>query len=64
MGRKRYPARKYLFVILIVAGVILFMFKDNAKGGSKTESLIGIGEILLLLSLLMDGLTGAVQVPK
>jgi len=56
---KRYPLLKYLFVFLIVAGVALFMYKDKPK--SSTETFIGIGEILLLLSLTCDGLTGAVQ---
>lgn len=37
------------------------MFKEKA-GGSKNESYFGMGELLLLLSLTMDGLTGAVQV--
>lgn len=61
LGKRSYPPRKYLFVILIVLGVILFMFKDKG-GDSKTESYFGMGELLLLLSLTMDGLTGAIQV--
>lgn len=59
IGRRRYPLLKYLFVFLIVAGVALFMYKDKPK--SSTETAIGIGEILLLLSLTCDGLTGSVQ---
>merc|ERR1719322_1587461 len=58
-GGKRYPLLKYLFVFLIVAGVALFMYKDKPK--SSTETALGIGEILLLVSLTCDGLTGAVQ---
>ena len=27
VGRKSYPARKYLFILMIVAGVAMFMFK-------------------------------------
>ena len=70
-GRKRYPLLKYFFVLLIVIGVSLFMYKDKAatpKAEEKAEtdfdifSYIGIGEILLLVSLTCDGLTGAVQV--
>lgn len=62
LGRKSYPLKKYLFISLIVIGVILFMFKEN-KGGTGYESqAFGIGELLLFLSLTMDGLTGAVQV--
>merc|ERR1719222_1775403 len=40
VGRKKYPALKYLFILMIVTGV---------------------GELLLLISLTCDGLTGAVQ---
>lgn len=61
IGRKRYPLLKYLFVFLIVLGVALFMYKDGKTQESTSEGLLGIGEILLLLSLTCDGLTGAVQ---
>lgn len=76
LGRKRYSIRKYLFVSLIVMGVALFMYKkdifdmytsasnnkeDNSFSTTSYLSLIGIGELLLLLSLTMDGLTGAIQ---
>merc|ERR1719341_2467404 len=30
IGRKKYPALKYLFILMIVAGVALFMYKDSA----------------------------------
>lgn len=62
LGRKSYPLRKYLFVLLIVSGVVLFMYKDNAKAGSANSQGFGVGELLLILSLILDGLTGAVQV--
>ena len=61
-GRKSYPLLKYVFVFLIVSGVALFMYKP--KDGLVNDagaSLIGSGELLLILSLLCDGLTGAVQ---
>lgn len=61
VGRKSYPLQKFLFVLLIVVGVVLFMFKDKA-GAVHQETSFGLGELLLLLSLGMDGLTGAVQV--
>lgn len=66
IGRKHYPLRKYFFIFLIVVGIVLFMYKDSAAASSKAAStenasILGIGEILLLLSLTMDGLTGAVQ---
>ncbi len=42
LGRKRYPALKYLFILLIVAGVALFMYKDGGKGGKvEGEPLVG-----------------------
>jgi len=62
VGRKKYPLLKYIFTLMIVGGVALFMYKDkagNASGGY--DSLIGVGELLLLVSLTCDGLTGAVQ---
>lgn len=60
LGRKVYPLKKYVFIFLIVIGVILFMYKDQ---GSKSDDSSGfsVGELLLILSLTMDGLTGAVQ---
>lgn len=61
LGRKSYPLKKYLFILLIVIGVVLFMFKEQAKKGGDVQ-LFGVGEVLLVLSLTMDGLTGAVQV--
>ena len=62
LGGKRYPLLKYFFVFMIVAGVALFMYKDNNNASADASMLsIGIGEMLLLLSLTCDGLTGAVQ---
>merc|ERR1740128_152145 len=39
VGRKRYPLLKYLFILMIVAGVAMFMYKD---GGSKSGSSGGL----------------------
>jgi len=62
VGKKSYPLLKYLFTLMIVMGVALFMYKDKAgKASADSDSLIGVGEILLLVSLTCDGLTGAVQ---
>jgi len=63
IGRKRYPLLKYLFVLTIVVGVALFMYKDGGGSSKKAvdDGLIGLGEILLLVSLTCDGVTGAVQ---
>ncbi|CAH2036048.1 unnamed protein product, partial [Iphiclides podalirius] len=61
IGRKAYPLKKYLFVLLIVIGVALFMYKDQGKKTLDSSQSFGVGELLLILSLTMDGLTGAVQ---
>ncbi|CAK1554725.1 unnamed protein product [Leptosia nina] len=61
LGKKVYPLRKYFFVLLIVTGVVLFMYKDQARKVVDESQGFGIGELLLFCSLTMDGLTGAVQ---
>ncbi|GAB1610151.1 solute carrier family 35 member B1-like [Argonauta hians] len=62
LARKRYPAAKYLCVLLIVSGVALFLYKDKKVISNEAEpKTLGMGEILLLISLTMDGLTGAIQ---
>ncbi|XP_042238854.1 solute carrier family 35 member B1-like isoform X2 [Homarus americanus] len=61
LGRKSYTWKKYVFIFMIVVGVAMFIYKDP-KGASPAGGVgIGLGEVLLLLSLTMDGLTGAVQ---
>ncbi|KAK4879283.1 hypothetical protein RN001_007429 [Aquatica leii] len=60
IGRKSYPMKKYFFVLMIVIGVILFMYKEKAST-KQSDTSFGLGELLILLSLTMDGLTGAVQ---
>ncbi|XP_074652578.1 solute carrier family 35 member B1-like [Tubulanus polymorphus] len=70
LARKRYPLQKYLFVLSIVVGVALFIYKDKpaaekqgpSAGAEHSSGLpLGMGELLLILSLTMDGLTGAIQ---
>ncbi|NXV72839.1 S35B1 protein, partial [Atlantisia rogersi] len=58
--RKKYPPAKYLCVLLIVAGVALFLYKPK-KGVGSDDHVFGYGELLLLLSLTLDGLTGVSQ---
>ncbi|KAF7232909.1 hypothetical protein EG68_10082 [Paragonimus skrjabini miyazakii] len=58
LAKRNYPLRKYLFVIMISAGVVLFMYKNKA---SNNPTVFGFGEFLLVISLLLDGLTGGVQ---
>lgn len=59
IGNKKYSLQKYICIILIVIGVAAFMLKENKS--KTTEESFGLGEILLILSLSMDGLTGAIQ---
>uniref|UniRef100_A0A182VYW0 Sugar phosphate transporter domain-containing protein n=1 Tax=Anopheles minimus TaxID=112268 RepID=A0A182VYW0_9DIPT len=61
VGRKSYTLQKYFFVVLIVVGVVLFMFKDNKTNSDTVLEHESVGQLLLVLSLLMDGLTGAIQ---
>ncbi|KAK7482079.1 hypothetical protein BaRGS_00026663 [Batillaria attramentaria] len=62
LAGKRYPFAKYLFVLMIVMGVALFMYKDgHAAKQSEEHHVVGTGEVLLLISLTLDGLTGATQ---
>mmetsp|Transcript_14361 Transcript_14361/g.22160 ORF Transcript_14361/g.22160 Transcript_14361/m.22160 type:complete len:481 (+) Transcript_14361:32-1474(+) len=65
MGKK-YPAKKYVKVVLIVGGVGLFMGGgDNSKKGAdddgKDASSQMIGVCLLFVSLCFDGGTGAYE---
>jgi solute carrier family 35 (UDP-galactose transporter), member B1 len=50
LARKRYTWQKYMFVLMITAGVALFMYKPS-ESQSKTasnNSVFGWGEILLV----------------
>ncbi|KZS13272.1 solute carrier family 35 member B1 [Daphnia magna] len=61
-GNKSYPMAKYLFILTVVLGVAMFMYKDKpVTAKQEIDTGMGIGEILLILSLIMDGLTGAIQ---
>ncbi|TKS92280.1 Solute carrier family 35 member B1 [Collichthys lucidus] len=59
--RKRYPLAKYLCVLLIVGGVAMFLYKPNKSSAVADDHVFGFGEILLLVSLTLDGLTGVAQ---
>jgi len=48
VGRKRYPLLKYLFVMLIVVGVALFMYKDKKAAALDSDHAFGAGELLLV----------------
>uniref|UniRef100_A0A0X3PCI3 Solute carrier family 35 member B1 n=2 Tax=Schistocephalus solidus TaxID=70667 RepID=A0A0X3PCI3_SCHSO len=58
-AKQRYPLKKYIFVGLITTGVVMFMYKEGTSVQSKTN--FGWGELLLLVSLGLDGLTGGMQ---
>lgn len=60
VGRKSYALQRYFFVLLIVVGVVLFMMKEGHVSKTSDDN-VGLGEILLILSLSMDGFTGAIQ---
>jgi len=60
IGRKSYSWTRYACVLTIVLGVILFMYKEGKVSNLPAETTL-LGEVLLFLSLSMDGLTGAVQ---
>ncbi|KAG4069942.1 hypothetical protein HA402_015166 [Bradysia odoriphaga] len=59
IGRKRYSCRKVIFVLTIVMGVMLFIFKDEYTEKDGENPLLG--NILIAISLLMDGLCGATE---
>uniref|UniRef100_A0A8C5Q5Z3 Solute carrier family 35 member B1 n=1 Tax=Leptobrachium leishanense TaxID=445787 RepID=A0A8C5Q5Z3_9ANUR len=59
--KKKYPLTKYLCVLLIVLGVALFMYKPRNADVTGDTRVFGYGELLLLLSLTLDGLTGVSQ---
>jgi len=64
---KKYPLRKYVNVILITAGVALFMgggasaAKNDAGSGGGGVGTALIGGFLLTFSLCFDGATGAYE---
>uniref|UniRef100_A0A0N5AL32 WD_REPEATS_REGION domain-containing protein n=1 Tax=Syphacia muris TaxID=451379 RepID=A0A0N5AL32_9BILA len=60
---KKYQWRKYLYVFMIVIGVMVFLYKDKPSLISDRRSPFefGFGELCLLFSLTMDGTTGAIQ---
>lgn len=59
LGNKSYHVARYFMVLSIVAGVVLFMYKDDPA--AKSDVGFGVGELLLVLSLLMDGVTNSLQ---
>ncbi|KAJ1446673.1 UAA transporter [Pelagophyceae sp. CCMP2097] len=62
---KRYPAKKYLNVLVITLGVALFMIGGSgAKTGAdeeKSGAMLAVGCVMLFVSLSFDGATGAYE---
>jgi solute carrier family 35 (UDP-galactose transporter), member B1 len=58
---KRYALKKYVNVIVITAGVALFMGGGSSTRKSGDESTTLMGAVLLSISLCFDGATGAYE---
>lgn len=62
IGRKSYSIQRYCFVVLVVIGLVLTILKDKKSNENGEDgTFLILGQILLMLSLLMDGILGAVQ---
>ena len=48
IGHKRYPIQKYLFVLMIVVGVALFIYKDKKAQANADDQTFGWGGLLLV----------------
>lgn len=59
IGKRSYGLQKYLFVILIVFGVAMFMYKETDPSKRTESAMIGI--YLVSFSLFMDGIQGGLQ---
>jgi drug/metabolite transporter (DMT)-like permease len=59
IGKKTYAIHKYLFVTIIVAGIILFTFKEKYNEKDGEDPILGF--ICIGLSLLMDGFLGGTE---
>lgn len=60
IARKRYTWKKYMVVLIIVAGITLFMYRQDC--GTESGDSLWYGEILLCASLVLDGLCGGCEV--
>lgn len=60
IGKRKYTWKKYMFVFIIVIGVALFIYEGKKDKGVKEK--VWFGELLLLASLLLDGLCGGFEV--
>lgn len=60
LRQKSYAARKYVCVLTIVAGVVMFLYNPN-KAGSNDGFTLGHGEMWILASLVLDGVVASSQ---
>ncbi|KAI5748826.1 hypothetical protein M8J76_002294 [Diaphorina citri] len=60
-GKQRYSLKKYCFVILVVVGVSMFMITKPSKDLKSTHISFGWGELCVTVSLIFDGIIGALQ---
>jgi UDP-galactose transporter B1 len=63
ISRKLFPTAKYVSVVLITAGISMFMLQKVKKGsGDESDDASQFyGRTLIFVSLLCDGLTGSLQ---
>lgn len=59
LAHKRYTVQKYFFVLMIVVGVIMFIYKDGKGDADQANDSIGLW--LVGMSLLSDGVLGAIE---
>lgn len=58
IARNSYTVQRYFFVLLMVAGVALFIFNKNKDRNNEEK---WFGYLIVGFSLLCDGFTGSVQ---
>jgi solute carrier family 35 (UDP-galactose transporter), member B1 len=59
IARKVYTLQKYLLVLIVVFGVIMFSFKEQYETRDGEDPVLGIS--LIGASLIVDGVAGAIQ---
>ncbi|KAL0231474.1 hypothetical protein GEMRC1_010878 [Eukaryota sp. GEM-RC1] len=62
LRKKKYSWTKYLSVLVVTSGIVMFMyFNPHSTSTTKEKSIIWPGLLLASLSLVFDGFTGAAQ---
>lgn len=59
LAQKKYTIQKYFFVLLIVIGVCLFVYKEGKANPGEENSSLGLA--LIAMSLLADGVLGGIE---